>query len=123
MIATPSFTARLEAKVAEQLRAQRVGYLLGAGSSYLNGAGYPLAIELWDRIKGRITDVARRAEIQAVLDTRGLGIEDALDQLDNGLVVEGPHRHLVTAAIAELFLTIGPASDVHREFAKRLGIL
>jgi len=120
MACIPDFTVRLEAKVAEQLRAQRVGYLLGAGSSYLNGAGYPLAFEIWDRIKNGITDVARRAEIQAVLDMRGLGIEDALDQLDNGLVFEGPHRHLVTAAIAELFLTIRPTSDVHREFVKRL---
>ena len=40
------FTSALEAKVAEQLKAQRVGYLLGAGSSYLDNAGYPLAFEL-----------------------------------------------------------------------------
>ena len=37
------FTAELETKVAQQLHSQRVGYLLGAGSSYLNGSGYPLA--------------------------------------------------------------------------------
>ena len=120
MTGSLDFKARLEAKISEQLRAQRVGYLFGAGSSYLNGAGYPLAFDLWDRIKDRITDAARRAEIQAVLDTRGLGIEDALDQLDNGLVIEGPHRHLVTAAIAELFLTIDARTDVHIEFVKRL---
>ena len=120
MAGTLDFTARLEGKVTEQLRAQRVGYLLGAGSSYLNGTGYPLAVSLWDCIKDRIADAPLRAEIQTVLDTRGLGIEDALDQLDNGLVIEGPHRHLVTAAIAELFLTIGAASDVHTEFVKRL---
>ena len=120
MAGTPDFSTRLEAKVAEQLRAQRVGYLLGAGSSYLNGAGYPLAFDLWDQIKAGITDVARRAEIQAVLDTRGLGIEDALDQLDNGLVDEGPHRHLVTTAIAGLFQPKRPALDLHIEFIKRL---
>ena len=120
MAGTPDFTSRLEAKVTEQLRAQRVGYLLGAGSSYLGGNGYPLAFNLWDCIKDRIADAPRRAEIQEVLDTRSLGIEDALDQLDNGLVIEGPHRHLVTGAIAEFFLTIGAPSDVHTKFVKRL---
>ena len=50
------FTSALEAKVAEQLKAQRVGYLLGAGSSYLDNAGYPLAFELWDLIKDKITN-------------------------------------------------------------------
>ena len=120
MLSASDFTARLEAKVAEQFRGQRVGYLLGAGSSYLDGTGYPLAFDLWDRIRSGITDVARRAEIQSVLDLRSLGIEDALDQLDNGLVVEGPHRHLVTDAIAELFLTISLTSDAHVEFVRRL---
>lgn len=120
MAGTPDFTTRLEAKVTEQLRAQRVGYLLGAGSSYLSGNGYPLAFNLWDGIKDRIADATRRAEIQAVLDTRSQGIEDALDQLDNGLVIEGPHRHLVTAAIAELFLAINAPSGVHVEFVRRL---
>jgi hypothetical protein len=46
MKASTEFTDRLDAKIAEQLKAQRVGYLLGAGSSYLGGAGYPLAFEL-----------------------------------------------------------------------------
>jgi len=120
MAGTADFSTRLEAKVIEQLRAQRVGYLLGAGSSYLDGAGYPLAFDLWDQIKAGITDVDRRADIQAVLDTRGLGIEDALDQLDNGLVAEGPHRHLVTTAIAGLFQPKRLALDLHIEFIKRL---
>ena len=62
------FIGTLEAKVAEQLKAQRVGYLLGAGSSYLDGAGYPLAFELWDLIKNRLTDAQKRAEIQGKLD-------------------------------------------------------
>lgn len=120
MKAIPEFKARLEAKVTEQLGAQRVGYLLGAGSSYLSGGGYPLAFDLWDRIKDEITDAPRRAEIQAVLDTRRLGIEDALDQLDNGQVIEGPHRHLVTTAIAQLFQPMLPSLDVHIAFVKRL---
>ncbi len=56
-----NFIGELEAKVAEQLKAQRVGYLLGAGSSYLDNAGYPLAFELWDLIKDRIVDPQKRA--------------------------------------------------------------
>jgi hypothetical protein len=37
MVAASDFTTELEAKVAQQLKSQRVGYLLGAGSSYLDG--------------------------------------------------------------------------------------
>ncbi len=121
MTVTPDFIARLESKVAEQLRAQRVGYLLGAGSSYLSGAGYPLAFQLWEEIRDRITDSARRSEIQAKLDAGAEGIENALDLLDDGLPQEGPHRHMVTAAIAEVFESRTPPLDVHTEFVGRLG--
>ncbi|MGO9061417.1 MAG: SIR2 family protein [Candidatus Binataceae bacterium] len=121
MTAAPDFGARLEAKVAEQLKAQRVGYLLGAGSSYLNGAGYPFASELWDQIKDCITDSSKRSEIQAKLDAGAKGIEHALDLLDDGLPQEGPHRYLVTAAIAEVFQSRTPSLDVHTEFVRRLG--
>jgi len=114
------FVAALEAKIAEQLKAQRVGYLLGAGSSHLNGSGYALALQLWDRIKDRVTDKTKREEIQAKLDSGAQGIEEALDLLDNGQAVEGPHRHLVTAAIAELFQPLNPSLDQHIDFVKRL---
>jgi hypothetical protein len=114
------FMDRLEAKVAEQLRGQRVGYLLGAGSSYLDGAGYPLASQMWDLIKDQITDTTKRDEIQAKLDTGARGLEHALDLLDSGQAVEGPHRHLVTAAIAELFEPLNPPLDLHVEFVTRL---
>ncbi len=114
------FIHALEAKVREQLSAQRVGYLLGAGSSYLDGTGYPLALELWDRIKDCITDTDRRDEIQAKLDDGANGIEHALDLLDDGGPVEGPHRHVVTAAIAELFRPLIPSLDYHAEFVQRL---
>lgn len=120
MVIIPNFLARLEAKVTEQLGSQRLGYLLGAGSSYLDGAGYPLAFNLWDRIKNVIQDTDRCAEIQAKLDEGARGIEDALDQLDNGQVIEGPHRHLVTAAIADLFQSMQPSLDLHIEFVNRL---
>lgn len=115
------FISRVEEKVAQQLGAQRVGYLLGAGSSYLDSSGYPLATQLWDLIKSRISDPTKRAEIQAKLDGGAHGIEEALDLLDNGQAVEGPHRHLVTAAIAELFEPLRPSLDVHVEFVRRLG--
>ncbi len=114
------FTQRLEAKVTEQLKAQRVGYLLGAGSSYLDGNGYPLAFELWDRIKNGITDADRREEIQAKLAAGATGLEQALDLLDDGDPVEGPHRHLVTTAIADLFRQMSPALDDHIAFVKCL---
>ena len=120
MTAELDFIRILETKVTEQLRAQRVGYLLGAGSSYLNGTGYPLAVELWDRIKDCITDTERRNEIQAKLDEGANGIEHALDLLDDGGPVEGPHRHLVASAIAELFRPLVPPLDHHVEFVRRL---
>lgn len=120
MTAPPDFTGAIEAKVAEQLKAQRVGYLLGAGSSYLDNAGYPLAFELWDLIKGRIGDAQKRADIQAKLDSGATGIEHALDLLDDGGAVDTPYRHLVTAAIADLFLPRNPTLDRHVEFVRRL---
>jgi len=120
MMPESDFTSNLEAKVAEQLKAQRVGYLLGAGSSYLDGAGYPLAFELWNLIKNRITDTEKRNEIQAKLDSGAVGIEQALDLLDDGGAVDTPYRHLVTAAIADLFLPKTPSLDVHIEFVRRL---
>ena len=120
MIAAPDFISSLEAKVAEQLKAQRVGYLLGAGSSYLDNAGYPLAVELWDLIKDRITDRQKRTEIQAKIDQGGAGIEHALDLLDDGGAMDTPYRHLVTAAIADLFLPKSPSLDLHIEFVRRL---
>ena len=120
MTAEPDFMSALEAKVAEQLRAQRVGYLLGAGSSNLDNTGYPLAFELWDLIKGRIDDTQKRADIQAQLNDGATGLENALDLLDDGGATDTPYRHLVTAAIADLFLSKNPDLDLHIEFVRRL---
>lgn len=120
MTTTPDFTKTLEAKVAEQLKAQRVGYLLGAGSSYLDNTGYPLACDLWDLIKDRITDTERRVAIQDKLDDGALGIEHALDLLDDGGAMDTPYRHLVTSAIADLFLHKTPSLDLHIEFVRHL---
>jgi len=67
-----SFIQRLEAKVAQQLTSQRVGYLIGAGASYLNSHGYPLAASLWDCIKSNV-QIPERDEIQAKLDAGAIG--------------------------------------------------
>src|SRR5574341_800425 len=95
------FIKRLENKVRQQLASQRVGFLLGAGSSYLDGKGYPLTSELWGSIRESISEKERDA-IQVKLD-EGAGLEQALDLLDEGGVIDSPHRHSVTAAIAEHF--------------------
>lgn len=120
MVAASNFTTELEAKVAQQLKSQRVGYLLGAGSSYLDGNGYPLAFQLWDLIKGSITDAGKRDDIQAKLDDGANGIEHALDLLDEGGANDTPYRHLVTAALAELFMPKTPPLDIHGEFIRRI---
>jgi hypothetical protein len=111
------FTVRLQLKVSEQLQSQRVGYLLGAGSSYLDGRGYPLAGELWNAIKDRIKDTKQRADIQAKLDSGATGLEQALDGLDDGSSGLGTHRVSVVDAIAELFESLNPPLDVHVEFS------
>ncbi len=120
MSESTGFTSRLEAKVAAQLKGQRVGYLLGAGSSYLSGAGYPLGPELWNMIGGHITDTNAREEIQAKLDSGAKGLEHALDLLDEGLPQASVHRQLVTAAIAEAFRPLRPPLDTHTDFVSRL---
>ena len=114
------FARAIEAKVTEQLKGQRVGYLLGAGSSYLDNAGYPLAFELWDLAKSKIADPQVRADIQAKLDTGASGLEHALDLLDDGGANDTPYRHMVTEAIANLFLPKTPNLDLHVKFVQRL---
>ena len=114
------FMRALEVKVAEQLKAQRVGFLLGAGSSYLDNTGYPLAFELWDLIKEKITDTQARADIQKKLDSGATGIEDALDLLDDGGANDTPYRHMVTGAIAALFQPKEPTLNLHAKFVMRL---
>lgn len=120
MTAAGTFERELETSVIRQLGSQRVGYLLGAGSSYLNGNGYPLAFQLWELIKDRIPDSIRRAEIQAKLDSGANGLEHALDLLDDGGASDPPHRHLVTAAVAEVLMPKEPPVDLHCEFLRRL---
>lgn len=114
-----AFLYRLENKVKEQIKSQRVAFLLGAGSSYLDGKGYPLASSLWETIKNGVPMV-ERAEIQAKLDGGAGGIEPALDLLDKGGVNETKHRHLVTDAIASHFRDIEPPLEIHCDFIQRI---
>jgi len=120
MTTASDFTTELETKVAQQLRSQRVGYLLGAGSSYLSGTGYPLAADLWELIKDNISDTTKRADIQAKLDGGANGIEQALDLLDDGGANDTPYRHWVAAALAELFMPKSPPLDLHIDFVRRI---
>lgn len=113
------FLEDLERAVKQQLRSQRVGYLLGAGSSYLGGKGYPLTADLWERIASDITE-AERAQIQSKLDGGAEGIEPALDALDDGGATETPHRHQVTKAIAAHFRALTPPLESHIAFVQRL---
>ncbi len=103
----------------EQLRGQRIGYLLGAGSSYLDGDGYPLAGGLWDRIRDDI-EPTPRATIQAKLDASADGLEQALDLLDPGEPSDSAYRHIVTEAIAAHFAPLNPPLETHAEFLRRL---
>ena len=120
MSETDSFIAGLEKTIRAQLTSKNVGYLLGAGASYLNGDGFPLAISVWDGIKDEISEI-ERDEIQAKIDLEGTeGLEHALDLLDPGGPEPTPHRNLVIDAIAKLFSQIDPPADNHREFIKRI---
>ncbi|MBI3917747.1 MAG: SIR2 family protein [Betaproteobacteria bacterium] len=119
MSTAASFPHRLEAKVEQQLRSQHVGYLLGAGASYLEGKGFPLAGEVWKHISANIP-ASERSDIQAKLDGGANGIEHALDLLDDGSPSEKPHRFLVTEAIAAHFSSIVPLTEHHQSFVRRL---
>lgn len=115
-----TFIVELEKSVSSQLKSRNVGYLFGAGASYLGSSGYPLALTIWDCIKDDIPQ-QERDEIQAKLDMDGTeGLEHALDLLDPGGPDPTPHRHFVIDAIAKLFYLIDPPTTNHCEFIKRI---
>lgn len=116
-----AFIDRLESKIEQQLGSQNVGYMLGAGASYLNGSGYPLAGELWNHIATNVRK-PEQDEIQEKLDAGADGLEKALDLLDDGFATEKPHRHLVVEAIAEHFFSITPPADIHQRFVSRIAL-
>lgn len=120
MSETEKFISRLEGSIHTQLNSQKVGYLLGAGASFLNGDGYPLAFCIWDEIKDELPP-QEKAEIQAKLDMEGTeGVEHALDLLDPGGPEPTSHRTFVIEAIAKRFSQIGPPIDQHCKFVKRI---
>ena len=53
---TLTFEERLYNKLREQIKGKKVGFLLGAGASFLNGSGYPLANELWPAIRSHVPE-------------------------------------------------------------------
>lgn len=113
------FNVKLERKLKEQIKAKNVGFLLGAGASFLNGEGYPLAGQLWARISDRVPET-ERAQIQEKLDQGAAGIEKALDLLDTGGVHETTHRACVVDATAAHFCTLYPPLSTYRTFLSAL---
>jgi hypothetical protein len=113
------FLNQIESKVLQQLRSQNVGFLLGAGASYLDGQGYPLAANIWSRINGNL-EKAERDSIQAKLDMGSDGLEQALDLLDEGNHDGMPLRYKIAKLIGDDFRTINSPLVIHREFVKAL---
>jgi len=114
-----TFEEKFQAKVVEQIHAKDVGFLLGAGASFLNGAGYPLARGLWNAVKPLLSQ-----DDQTLIDTevtqRGCGLEEALDVLDDGSVPRQQLRHRVASAIATHFRALNPPPDHHCMFVRGL---
>lgn len=114
-----TFKDRLYIKVREHIKGKRVGFLLGAGSSFLDGTGYPLAAGLWPAIKTRTTDGDQRL-IEAQIAAGSSTLEQALDAIDHGRGEDFALRHRVTRSIAAAFLDHRPPLDCHRQFVARL---
>lgn len=114
-----NFITDIENKIRDQTKSRNVGFLLGAGSSYLNGDGYPLAGQLWEKISSDVPEQERQ-QIQEKIDNGATGIEHALDLLDIGNVNEEPHRYSVVQAIFKHFSLIEVPLDLHRVFVSLL---
>ncbi len=100
----------------QQLQSRHVGFLLGAGSSYLGGKGYPLANSMWPAIRSHL--VPRDQEtIRKELEKAHQGLEDVLDALDDGREPFGL-RDRVADAVAACFREVDPALDHHRPFVR-----
>lgn len=113
------FVSNMERKIKEQTKSKKVGFLIGAGSSYLNGDGYPLASQLWGSISNDVPEQERQ-EIQEKIDGGAIGIEHALDLLDTGHVYEELHRYSVVKAISKHFSILDAPLDCHRLFVSLL---
>jgi len=113
------FKDRLKKKLVEQIRGRNSGFLLGAGASFLNGNGYPLAAGLWPAIRDRMQDSDKRA-IDDQIPRSCSTLEEALDAIDLGGKEELPLRHRITGAIAKAFVDHKPPLEFHRTFVSRL---
>lgn len=112
------FLENLETKLREQLKSQNVGFLLGAGTSHLDGFGYPLANELWDKISAEIEE-PYKTQINTQI-AKNPGIEQALDELDKDDEASVLRRKQVSEAISKHFMKISPNLDIHRNFIELL---
>lgn len=114
-----TFEEKFQAKVVQQIHGKDVGFLLGAGASFLNGAGYPLASGLWNEVR---TVVPRedRELIEAEVAQRGVGLEEALDALDDGSLPRQQLRHRVASAVAAHFRNPRPPLEDHCRFVRGL---
>ena len=116
-----TFNEKFIAKLKQQVHSKNVGFLLGAGSSYLDGAGYPLAADLWETVKPALNPKDHEL-IQRVLDSGCNGLEEALDQLDDGAEGNSQLRHRVASAVAEQFRNRTPPLDHHQAFVHGLSL-
>lgn len=114
-----TFKDRFVTKVKQQVHSKSVGFLLGAGSSSLNGCGYPLAASLWETVKPALQPEDRDA-IQGQIDIGCPGLQEALDRLDDGARGDIQLRHRVAGAIAEQFRALSPPLDHHCQFLQGL---
>jgi hypothetical protein len=114
-----TFKDRLFIKIRQHIKGKRVGFLLGAGSSFLDGNGYPLAAGLWPAIKTRMTDEEQKL-IEAQITAGSSTLEQALDAIDHGRDEDLDLRHRITSSIAAAFLSRKPPLDYHRQFVARL---
>ena len=111
-----SFRQDIESEIREQTNSKMVGFLMGAGSSYLDGQGYPLSDNLWKKISDDVPEKERQEKIE----DGATGIEHALNLLDTGSVDEKPHPYTVVNAIANHVSTINAPLDNHRLFVSLL---
>ena len=112
---------RLRAKVIEQIKGRRAGYLLGAGASYLDGRGFPLADGLWTAIKGGMPLEDQRA-IEERMNPAGLSLEATLNLLALGNGGGDTLRMRVIDAIGTVFALLNPPLEEYSAFIRGLGL-
>ncbi len=114
-----SFEDRLLAKLKQQVKGRKAGFLLGAGASFLNGRGYPLAAGLWPAVKSHMP-LSDQEAIDAKMVSAGLPLEATLDLLDIASGDGDALRQRVTKAISEAFSALTPPLDEYISFVQRL---